>query len=88
MGLFSAGSVFAFNYIQNEFMKNLAWVLLVIGVVMLVVRGINYTTKEKVVDLGPVEINKTENHRVDWPIYAGGILALAGVLLLVTAKKE
>lgn len=69
-------------------MKTFGWILLVIGIVMLIFRGINYTTKEKVVDLGPVEINKTENHSLGWPVYAGGILSLAGVLLLVTGSKK
>ncbi len=69
-------------------MKIFGWVLLVVGVVMLLFRGINFKTKEKVVDLGPVEINKTENHNIGWPIYAGGILTLAGVIMVVTASKK
>jgi hypothetical protein len=69
-------------------MKTMGWVLLVIGVLMLLFRGINYTTKEKVVDLGPVEINKTENHSMGWPVYAGGVLALAGVVLVVMGSKK
>jgi hypothetical protein len=69
-------------------MKTSGWVILIIGVVMLVFRGINFTTKEKVVDLGPVEINKTENHRLGWPVYAGGILVLGGILLLVAGSKK
>jgi hypothetical protein len=69
-------------------MKIFGWIILVIGIVMLVFRGINYTTKEKVVDLGPVEINKTENHSLGWPVYTGGIFILAGILLLVTGSKK
>jgi hypothetical protein len=69
-------------------MKTIGWVLLVIGVLMLLFRGINYTTKEKVVDLGPVEINKTENHSLGWPVYAGGVLTLAGVVLVAMGSKK
>jgi hypothetical protein len=69
-------------------MKTLGWFMLIIGILMLVVRGINYTTKKKVVDLGPVEINKTENHSLGWPVYAGGILALTGVIVLATASRK
>ncbi len=69
-------------------MKIFGWVLLVVGVVMLLFRGINFKTKEKVVDLGPVEVNKTENHSIGWPIYAGGILTLAGVFMVVSASKK
>ncbi|HEY4935261.1 MAG TPA: hypothetical protein VII44_01700 [Puia sp.] len=69
-------------------MKIFGWVLLVIGVVMLLLRGINFKTQEKVVDIGPVEINKTENHSIGWPVYAGGIITLAGVVMLVAASKK
>ena len=69
-------------------MKLFGWILLVIGILMLLFRGINYTTKEKVVDLGPVEINKTENHSLGWPVYAGGILTLAGVILVVAGSRR
>jgi hypothetical protein len=69
-------------------MKTIGWVLLVFGVLMLLFRGINYTTKEKVVDLGPVEINKTENHSLGWPVYAGGIFTLAGVVLVAMGSKR
>jgi NADH:ubiquinone oxidoreductase subunit 5 (subunit L)/multisubunit Na+/H+ antiporter MnhA subunit len=69
-------------------MKIFGWVLLVIGIIMLLFRGINFKTKEKVVDLGPVEINKTENHTINWPLYAGGVLTLAGVFLVISASKK
>jgi hypothetical protein len=69
-------------------MKLFGWILLVIGILMLLFRGINYTTKEKVVDIGPVEINKTENHNLGWPVYAGGIFTLAGVILVVAGSRR
>lgn len=69
-------------------MRTLAIVLIVVGIAMLIVPGISFTKKEKVVDIGPVEINKKENKTVAWPYYAGGIVALAGVIILVTNKKK
>jgi drug/metabolite transporter (DMT)-like permease len=63
-------------------------VLIIVGVLMLVFNGINYTQKKEVADLGPIEINKTENKRVGWPMYAGGIVAALGVVLVVAAKKK
>jgi hypothetical protein len=69
-------------------MKIFGWVLIVVGIAMLLLRGIHYKTQEKVVDIGPVEINKTENHNIGWPVYAGGIITLAGIFMVVTASKK
>jgi uncharacterized membrane protein YidH (DUF202 family) len=69
-------------------MKNLGLVLIVIGIVMMVITGFNYVTKKKVVDLGPVEINKEENHPVQWSPIIGGILLISGVVIVVSGKKS
>jgi len=69
-------------------MKTAGWILLVAGIVMLLVRSISFTTKEKVIDAGPIEINKKEPHTVSWPYYAGGLLAVGGLILIVTGSKK
>lgn len=69
-------------------MKVFGIVLVVIGVVMMAITGFNYVTKKKVVDLGPVEINKEESHPVQWSPIVGGVLAVGGIALLMTAKKS
>ncbi len=69
-------------------MKVFGIVLLVIGIAMIIIRGISVPTKKKVVDLGPVEINKTENKYVGWPTYAGAIVAIGGLIILGTARKQ
>ena len=69
-------------------MKNLGIVLLVIGLVMTVFTGFNVITKKKVVDLGPVEINKEEKTPIYWSPITGGILAIAGVVVILAAKRK
>lgn len=69
-------------------MRTLAIVLIVIGIVMLIIPGISFTKKEKVLDIGPVEINKKENKTVTWPYYVGGLVAISGVVLLLANKKK
>ena len=44
--------------------------------------------QKTIVDAGPIEINKTENHWIGWPTYAGGILAIVGVVMVATSKKS
>jgi len=53
----------SYCYKTNK-MKPLAIVLIVIGAIMMIITGVNIATKKEVVDLGKVEINKTENHPI------------------------
>jgi drug/metabolite transporter (DMT)-like permease len=69
-------------------MRTIGIVLIIAGILMLIFRGFNFTEKKKVVDLGPVEINKNEKHRVGWPIYAGGIAVAAGVIIVLAGNRK
>jgi len=69
-------------------MKTLGIVLLVIGGIMMIFTGFNIVTKEKVVDLGPIEINKEEKTPVYWSPVTGGVLLAAGILVLVIGKRK
>ena len=66
-------------------MKVTGVVLLIVGVIALVYGGFRYTTQKKEVDMGPIQINKTEHHTILLPpllgvacIAAGGVMVLAG----------
>lgn len=69
-------------------MKTFGIILVVIGIAMILIRGVNFTTKKEVVDLGPVEINKKEKKSVAWPTYAGIAVAVTGVVILVTSTRK
>jgi hypothetical protein len=67
-------------------MKVLGIILIVLGVIGLVYGGLTFTRKEKVVDLGPVEITRTENERIPLPPVAGGICLVAGLALVLAGR--
>ena len=69
-------------------MKGIGIVLIVIGIIMMVFRSFNFTSEKKVADVGPLEINKQENHTVNWPLYAGIVVTVAGVVVLLTSNKS
>lgn len=69
-------------------MKALAVVLIVAGAIMMIITGVNFATKEKVVDLGKVEISKTKNHPVSWSPIVGGVLLVAGIGAFMASKKK
>ncbi len=69
-------------------MRTIGIVLLVIGIGMLLFRGFSVKKEEKVIDVGPLEVNKTENKWIGWPVYAGGIAIVAGLIMVVADRKK
>ena len=68
--------------------KSIGIVLIVLGVLMVLYNSFNFKTTEKVVDLGPIEINKEVNHPMAWSPIIGIALAVGGVILLVAGTKK
>ena len=68
-------------------MKNIGIILVVLGIIMMAITGFNYVTREKVVDVGPLKVYSDENHPVQWSPIVGGLLLVAGVVVIVTNKK-
>lgn len=68
--------------------RSIGIAIIVIGAVMVFYTGFNYVTKEKVVDIGPIEINKEENHPVQWSPIVGVALLVGGILLVVADKRK
>ena len=69
-------------------MKTAGIVLLVLGIIMMVYTGFNMVTKEKVVDLGPLEVNKEKNHPVSWSPIVGLALMVGGIAIIVTNRNR
>ena len=69
-------------------MKTAGIILIVVGIALLIFRGFNLQTKEEVVDVGPIEVNKTENKWVGWPVYTGAVAIIAGLIMVVADRKR
>jgi uncharacterized membrane protein HdeD (DUF308 family) len=63
--------------------------LIVLGVLALAYQGITYTTREKVIDLGPLKASVDKEKNIPLPPIVG-VLALAGgvALVIVGARKS
>jgi hypothetical protein len=68
--------------------RTLGMILIVGGLVLLAYGGWTFTTEEKVVDMGPVEINREKTHRVPYTPLLGLGAVIAGGLILVAARKS
>jgi hypothetical protein len=62
-------------------------ILIVIGVVSLAYQGITYTTKEKVVDLGPVKVETERERTIPLPPVVGVAALVGGVLIVVLSRR-
>jgi len=69
-------------------MKPLGVLLIVLGVIGLAYGGLTWTTREKVVDAGPLQITRDKTQSLPLPPIAGGICLIAGVVLLLGANKR
>ena len=63
-------------------------VLIVIGIIAFAYQGITYTTREKVVDLGPIQVSADKTKTLPLPPIVGGIALVGGIILLVLGNKK
>ena len=68
--------------------KTVGMVLIVLGLIGLAWGGFNYTTREKVVDIGPIHATREETHNIPVPPIAGALALVGGIVLLVVGGKE
>ena len=69
-------------------MKIVAIVLIVLGAISLAYGGISYTTREKVLDVGPIEATAERHKTVPLPPVLGGVAVVAGIAMLFVGSKK
>ncbi len=68
--------------------KKLGIVFIILGIIMMIYTGFNFVTTEKVVDMGPIEINQEKNHPIQWSPIVGLALLVGGIVLVATDKRN
>jgi hypothetical protein len=63
-------------------------VLIILGIVALAYQGITYTTREKVVDLGPLKASVEREKTIPLPPVLGGLAVAAGVFLVWVGSRR
>jgi len=62
--------------------------LIVLGLAALAYQGFSYTTREKVIDIGPIQATAERRKTVPLPPVVGIVAVVAGVGLLVAGSRK
>lgn len=65
-----------------------AIILIAIGIVAFAYQGISYTTRENVVDIGPIQMTTEKTRTLPLPPIVGAIALVGGIALLMMGKKK
>jgi uncharacterized membrane protein len=63
-------------------------ILIVIGIVAFAYQGITYTTREKVVDIGPIQMTAEKTKTLPLSPIMGGVALVGGIALLVMGNRK
>ena len=66
----------------------MAIILIALGIAAVVYQGITYTTREKVVDLGPIQVTAEKTKTLPISPIVGAIALVGGIVLLVMGSKK
>lgn len=69
-------------------MKTAGIIIIGIGLLITIFTGVSYFTKEKVVEIGELEISRDKQHNLAWSPFVGvAVMAAGGLLFLFGTKK-
>jgi len=66
----------------------IAIILIALGIAAFAYQGITYTTREKVVDVGPIQVTAEKTKMLPLPPIMGAIALVGGIVLLVMGSKK
>jgi len=68
-------------------MKTAGFFLIIIGLVVMIWGGMGFKTREKILDVGPIEATREETHHLPYAPIAGGVAFIGGIALLLSGKR-
>jgi hypothetical protein len=63
-------------------------ILVVLGALALAYQGIDYTRREKVIDIGPIHATKDTTEQIPLPPIVGGLALAGGIALLIAGARR
>jgi uncharacterized membrane protein len=62
--------------------------LIMLGLVAFAYQGITYTTRENVIDLGPLQATVDKEQTIPLPPLVGGLALVGGIALLIVGARR
>jgi uncharacterized membrane protein len=62
--------------------------LIVLGIVALAYQGISYTSREKIIDVGPIQATADTQKTIPLSPLLGGLALVGGIVLVVVGAKK
>jgi hypothetical protein len=69
-------------------MKLLGIILVVLGVLALVYQGIQYTSREKILEVGSIKLSADTKKNIPLPPIVGGVALVAGIALILADRRK
>jgi len=69
-------------------MKTIGIAIVMIGLGMTLFTAITYFTREKVADLGVLEITSNQPHNLSWSPFVGMAIMVVGAFLILRGRKK
>ena len=67
-------------------MRAIGVILIILGIIGFAVGGFSFTRREKVADLGPIDVTKTERSHIPITPIAAGVAVVAGLALVFAGR--
>ena len=67
--------------------KILGAILIALGIIGMAWGGFSYTTRKKIVDIGPIQATQEKKHDVPISPIAGAVALIGGIALVATGRK-
>jgi uncharacterized membrane protein len=62
--------------------------LILLGIVAFAYQGISYTSREKVIDVGPLQASVDTKKTIPFSPLLGGLVLVGGIVLVVVGTKK
>ena len=62
--------------------------LIVLGIVAFAYQGITYTSREKIIDIGPIQATADTQKTIPLPPLLGGLVLAGGIVLVIVGAKK